>query len=413
MKTLYYNGQIYTMKQPYETVENVLVEAGRVVDVNVEQEVADELFDLNGRTMMPALTDVHMHLIMLGKRLKSLVLYEDTNILSVKEKIKNYESGSDRDTILGYDENNFENQYRMTREELDELTDKPTLVMRVCQHAGVANSKAFKMAGIEEDVENPEGGYFERDENGKLTGWAYDSAMEMLRESQVNDDIHSISDDIKTAVSHLHSLGIANAHTEDMSSYGPFEVPLNGYLNTLGPDKLKFRVNLLRHEQVYDDMTASDIAYQKDWVEEDAMKIFSDGAFGGKTALLKEPYTGTEDTGLQIHSEAALQSLVKKARSHNDAVAVHIIGDKALEIVLDAIEYYPVPEGKHDRLIHVSLTPPELMERMASLDVVCDVQPTFLTSDMPWVREYIGAERAEHLYLFKTLRENGLCIGGS
>ena len=413
MRTLFYNGRIYTMRRPYETVENVLIEDGKIIGTDVEVSDAYEMFDLEGKTMLPALTDVHMHLVMLGKMLKSLVLYEDTDINEVKRKISAYESGNERDTILGYDENNFPDQYRMTMKELDLLTDKPTLVMRVCQHAGFANTEAFQSAGIDDNVEDPPGGYFERDASGRLTGWAYDSAMELLRNRQVNDDEVSVGDDITTAVNYLHSLGIANAHTEDMSSYGPFEVPLNAYLNTLGPDKLKFRVNLLRHEQVYEEMVKKDIQYQPDWVEEDAMKIFSDGAFGGKTALLREPYEGSEDTGLQIHSREQLEARVKLARENNDAVAVHIIGDKALEIVLDAIEKYPVTAGKHDRLIHVSLVNPDLLKRMAELDVVCDVQPTFLTSDMPWVESYIGKERADYLYLFKTFRDKGLCIGGS
>lgn len=413
MTTLYYNGTIYTMAAQMDTVDNVLVENGYITAVNTGHEQADEIIDLKGGTMLPALTDTHMHLVMLGKKLKSLVLYDDTDIAEVKQKIGSHSSARKWDLILGYDENNFADQYRITKDELDVITDKPTVVARVCQHAGVVNQQAFDALGIGDDVEDPEGGYYERDRDGSLTGWVYDNAFNRFRSAQVDDDEGTISDDLTVAAKHLQSLGIANAHTEDMSSYGPYEVPLNGYLKTFGPDKVKFRVNLLRNEQVYKDMVAAAPEYIPDWIEKDAMKIFADGAFGGKTALLKEPYEGSDGHGLQIHDQKELEERIQWARANGDAVAVHVIGDKAVEMVLDAIEKYPVADGEHDRLIHVSLVNENLLERMAQLDVICDVQPTFLTSDMPWVAEYIGEDRSRHLYVFKTMQDKGLLLGGS
>lgn len=414
MKTLYYNGDIYTMKKPYDTVKNVLTEDGFIIGIDVEEKAEYHKFDLQGKTMLPALTDVHMHLIMLGKKLNSLVLYDDTDIEDVREKISGHSTDEEWDIILGYDENNFPDRYKMKKEELDQLTNQPTLIMRVCQHAGLVNSQALEELGVDENVEDPQGGYFERDEDGKLTGWTYDAAFEQVRSAQAAyENEGSISDDIATAVKYLQSLGIANAHTEDMSYHGPFTVPLNAYLNTLGPGKLKFRVNLLRHEQVYEDMVQKEIMYKPDWVEKDAMKIFIDGAFGAKTALLNEPYVGKNDSGLQIHSREELEGLVQKARRHDDAIAVHVIGDKAMGLVLDTLEKYPVTEEKHDRLIHVSLLNEQLIERMTKLNVICDIQPLFLTSDMPWVAEDLGEERSKRLYMFKTLYDKGLCLGGS
>src|SRR5699024_12093754 len=115
--------------------------------------------------MLPWINYTYMHLVMLGKKLKSLVLYDEDDIDHVKELIGNHRSDREWDLILGYDENNFENNYRLNRAELDELTDKPTIVARVCQHAGIVNSKALETLGIGKHVENPEGGSYERDEN--------------------------------------------------------------------------------------------------------------------------------------------------------------------------------------------------------------------------------------------------------
>ena len=246
MKTLYKNGKIYSMGSAGETVDSVLVEDGVITGLDAEEAEADEIIDLKGATMLPGLNDTHMHLVMLGKKLKSLVLYDENNIDHVKELIGNHRSGKEWDMILGYDENNFENNYRLNRTELDELTDKPTLVARVCQHAGIVNTKALEALDIDKNVENPEGGSYERDENGELTGWVYDMAFDQFREAQVDDTVESVSDDITQAVKYLYTLGVTGVHTEDMAAYGPNDVPLNAYLNTIGKDDLKFRVNLFR-----------------------------------------------------------------------------------------------------------------------------------------------------------------------
>ncbi len=416
MKTLYYNGNIYTMKRSEDKVQAVLVENGIILGAGIYSDFrheADELVDLEGATMLPGLTDTHMHLVMLGKKLKSLALNDVDDINMMKKLVSEFDSKDKWNVILGYDENNFPGQYKMKREELDMLIHKPTLITRVCHHAGLINTEAMSLLGLDRTTGDPEGGYFERDADGELTGWVYDKAFEMVREKTVEDDIDSISDDISTAVDHLHSYGITNVHTEDMSYHGPYQVPLGAYLKTVGPEGKKIRVNLLRHEQVYDEMVADGPDYRKDWIEPDAMKLFMDGAFGGKTALVKDPYEGTAEHGLQIHSQEDLESLIVKARCNKDAVAVHVIGDRACEMVVDAIEKHPVPEGKHDRLIHTSLLNQPLLERMAKTSIICDVQPTFLTSDMPWVEKYLGETRTAYLYPFKTMLDYGLMLGGS
>lgn len=416
MATLYYNGTIYTMAAPNDTVEAVLINDGLVTETGSYETLkaqADHFVDLQGQTMMPALTDVHQHLVMIGKKLDMLVLEDMTDIDEMKREVKAFNTNRQWNNIFGYDENNFENQYKINIKELDELTEKPTLITRICSHAGVVNSAAFEALNITKDVENPEGGYFERDEDGELTGWVYDKAFEEMRAATVEDTVESISEDITRAVKYLQSLGIANVHTEDLAYYGDFNVPLDAYLKTLGQDALKFRVNLLTHEQVYEDVVQADKKYKENFVERDAMKIFADGAFGAKTALVSEPYEGSNDEGLQIHSEEKLHEMVQTARSHGDAIAVHMIGDRAIEMVLDAIEKYPPKNNKHDRLIHISLLRPDLIDRIAKLPVVCDIQPTFLTSDMPWVEEYIGKARAQYLYPFKTLHDKGIIMGGS
>jgi predicted amidohydrolase YtcJ len=142
------------------------------------------------------------------------------------------------------------------------------------------------------------------------------------------------------------------------------------------------------------------------FIESGAMKIFADGALGGRTALLSHPYADDQSTnGVLIHSLEELTNLVGKARKYDLPVAVHAIGDLAFEYVLRAIEKFPVPAGKRDRLIHAQILRKDLIERAKHLSLILDI---------PWVIERIGKEKMKYHYAWKTLLEEGLhCAGGS
>lgn len=415
MRTLYFNGNIYTMNKADEKVEAVLVEDGyikAVGDISTLESEAEEMIDLQGRTMLPAFTDVHLHMVMLGKMLDTLSLEGMTEVETVKNAIKDNQGMLAWDFIHGYNEKHLPNEYKISRHELDELTDKPTVVARIDYHAGVVNTKALEAAGIDKNTPDPEGGYYERDENGELTGWVYDSAFSYLRAKSVTDTTESIKVNLEKVIDHLTSHGFSSVHTEDMAYYNDFNTVLAAFYQTI-PENRKFRVNLLRHEEVYEEMKRANLKEVDEWIHFGAMKIFQDGTFGSETALMNEPYVGTDNTGLQIHTQEKLEKLVQTARKYDDEIAVHFIGDKAAEMVLTAIEKYPVASGKHDRMIHCSVLSEDILERMTKLPIICDIQPPFLTSDMPWAAEILGEERAKYLYIFKTMQERGLHLGAS
>src|SRR5699024_8218504 len=128
------------------------------------------------------------------------------------------------------------------------------------------------------------------------------------------------------------------------------------------------------------------IPYQSDFIEAGAMKIFLDGALGGSTAALSEPYEDDNTNyGIFIQTWGELEEIVQLARTYNQAIAMHMIGDAAVEMALDVIEKYPTPKGKRDRFIHCSVLREDLINRMTSLPIVVDAQPDFVPSDFPWI----------------------------
>ena len=117
---------------------------------------------------------------------------------------------------------------------------------------------------------------------------------------------------------------------------------------------------------------------------------------------------------MAVHTDEEIDALVALARNYGEAIAVHVIGDAAVEKALDAIEKHPVPEGKRDRLIHVNVLRDDLVERMEKLPVVLDIQPIFVSSDFPWVMDRLGEDRLDWAYAWKKLLDRGfICGGGS
>jgi len=203
-----------------------------------------------------------------------------------------------------------------------------------------------------------------------------------------------------------------------MNYYGGFFKTHQAYLNTINGDQLKFRAHLLVHHGVVDEMVDLGHSYKTgtDFVEFGAMKIFADGAIGGRTAWLSEDYSDDKgNQGMPIHKDENLKQLVKRARKDHLPIAVHTIGDKAVEAVLEAIkEHPPTNPDFRDRIIHAQFLREDLFEELQKVNAIIDIQPTFVSSDFPWVIERIGEERLPHAYAWKTLLEKGVpCAGGS
>ncbi|PTI28046.1 MULTISPECIES: amidohydrolase [Mammaliicoccus] len=425
MKKLFKNGTVYTMNHSEDTYAGVIVDNGIIEAVLSQEDLKGinqnnfEVIDLNGGTMLPGFVETHIHVMGTGVWLSSVILNGETNIENVKEKIKQKAKTLEAGEWLvaeGYDENLL-NGIRLDKSDLDELCkDHPVIIKRVCRHAAIVNSKALEVINIQDDVENPDGGSYEK-RNGQLTGWVYDTAMEPFEELASNEDEQSLTKHLERAIDYLYQFGITGSHTEDLGYYEDYKDVLNAYKTVVGDkdNQRPFRVRLLRHFSVYEQMMDEQATFVDGWLEPDAMKFYADGAFGGSTALMKESYSNDptgENYGLAIYTQEALNEKVKLARNYDGAIAVHMIGDKACEMVLDAIEKYPAPKGLRDRLIHISTLNETLLNRVSKLPVICDVQPQFITSDFPWVQEKVGNERARYLYPFKSMLDLGIIIGG-
>ncbi|PFE03617.1 amidohydrolase [Bacillus cereus] len=419
MGEIWFGGHIYTMSEENEMVEAVYVEDGMIIDTGNKKELEsryepERVHNLEGRTMIPGLVDSHMHLIGHGERLLRLDLSACTSyqemLLLVRERVN--EVAEDIWVIgEGWNENNFTDTKNVHVRDLDAISkEHPILLKRVCRHVTWVNSYILDKANITVETKDPKGGKIGRDSSNELTGLLYEQGQELIKHLQPEIDETYLRRALETAIRDCWKYGLVGGHTEDLNYYGSFRKTYNAFPYVI--KETPFKAHLLVHHEVAEERKEYE---NEHYIEFGAMKIFSDGSFGGRTALLSEPYEDEKETnGVAIFSREELAELVKKARNLRMPVAIHTIGDLSLEYVIDALELYPPGEGLRDRIIHCQLAREDLIERMKNLQAIIDIQPVFVSSDFPSVIEKLGEHRLRYAYAWKTLLRAGLhCGGGS
>lgn len=387
MATAFVNGKIYCSFKPLKIVEAMLVENGRVKSLGSNGEVLKlcgdnvKIVDLEGKVVIPGFIDTHIHLDELGMFLNSLNLRDVESIEELKRRLREFAKRCKTYWIIGYGWDQEVLGRYPTRKDLDDVVkDRPILLSRFCLHAGVLNSKALEICKLHE-VNLP----ITDLENGIVKELAYSFVRKKVRESLSYDEIKQI---LKSAIDHVLSFGVTSVGFVGCKR-NIFEV-----LRSLD---LNLRVFVYARD-FYEKLDG-------DFLKVKGVKVFLDGSLGARTALLSEPYEDEDTYGCQLMSEEELERVVRDAEKRGYQVAVHAIGDKAIDIALNVLEK---AKGRH-RIEHASVLRDDQIERLSKTGIAISVQPRFIRGDW-WVVKRLG-KRARWVYRIKSLLEKGIKVG--
>ncbi|KAB7706214.1 amidohydrolase family protein [Bacillus aerolatus] len=427
-KTIYTNGAIYTLDANQPIVESVVVENGRITDVGSHADMVlqwgknnAKVIDLQGKMVTPGLTDSHLHLSGIAFQYLDLNLTGVTSKRDMLEKIReraNKIPSSKWLLGIGWDENLFIDGTIPTIQELDHVAPHcPIFLKRVCHHAFLVNSKALELCHYHPAITVPTGGNVLLDPGTKKpTGLLLESASNLITEYIPERTYDELKHALEQAMKYAIKQGLTSVHTNDPLYLGGFDQTYKMYDELLNKEQKGLRCNLLIDYPFLSRLKERGLyaGYGNDKLQIGAIKIFADGALGRRTALLSESYHDAPNQfGEAQYDQKTLYKMVKEARGHSMPIAVHTIGDQAVENVLQVLDQFP--KAKHrDRIIHVSVLREDLIQRLADPSLVADIQPRFLVGDFPWVQERLGERRIQHLYAWKSLLSAGvLCAGGS
>lgn len=307
------------------------------------------------------------------------------------------------------------------RQLLDEISsDRPILLYRYCGHIGVANSAALATAGIDRETPDPDGGSFDRDDSREPTGVLRETALGLISDALSPLSSAPARAEVISSLAGLTDLGISSV-TAMVSAGEPMWCGAGRELDTILDiaEELPVAMELIVITEDPQELVsaARRISQTEGPVKFGGWKDFSDGSLGGHTAAMHEPFSDQPgETGtLRLRPAHALE-MSQISLDLGGAVAIHAIGDRANDDVLDFFEML-IAAGADPtqlRLEHASLVTDQALDRMAGMGITVSVQPAFLASEGDWLETRLGEERMRIAYRFRSMIDAGLTvIGGS
>jgi predicted amidohydrolase YtcJ len=379
--------------------------------------------DLQGKLVLPGFNDAHLHFYNTARFLEWANLHQLSSIQELIDTMQHYVSTHQGELIygMGWNQERFEMDQKRypNRYDLDLITtDKPMVLYRMDAHVVVCNSLALSLMM---DVFNPpkiEGGLVECDENGIATGILRENALRLLDCLPVEENPQLIKTRIQRMVNLAHAQGITSVQINDLhidEQSNPIE---EAYLH-YAQHQPKLRIY---HQICFKSLDAFKARIQSNYfLQQDAflrygpLKLFADGTLGARTAALHDAYADAPtEKGILTLSPDELKAWIHTAHKHQISVVVHTIGDRAMDAVMDVYESLNDPNNSlRHGLIHLQISTPPLLKRVAKLRIVAYVQPIFLNQDMHVLVQRVGEARAQTSYAFKTLSALGCVVAYS
>ncbi len=413
------NAVIWTGDDNNPSAQAMAISGDTIVAVGSAAEIekligeATEVVDANGGFITPGFIDTHVHLLDGGFNLTSVRLRDAKTPEEFIQRIADFAATVPEGTwILGGEWDGNDWGKLPSKEWIDKLTpNHPVFVTRLDGHMALANSLAMKEAGIDAKVKEVNGGVILRDSKNQLTGIFKDNAMALITSKIPARSNTLIDKAIDNATNYFASNGVTSVHhvwyPTDM------EGNMEGLQRAHQENRMLTRVFALGELgkwQQRTQMVKKNGAGDK-WLKIDGLKGVFDGALGSHTAAFMEPFTDApKDRGLFMLSETNLYNWVSNADKANLQVAVHAIGDRAINVLLNNYEKIQSENGERDRRFrveHVQHISPSDINRFAELNVIPSMQPYHAIDDGRWAEKFIGPERIKTTYAFKSLMDAG------
>ncbi len=427
-----FGGPIITINQNQPLVDAVGMRGEKIVSVgsleDVKQAMGEKctVIDLKGNTLLPGFTDCHMHPMGFINHLLNPDLTDVKSLIELQSQLKDESKRRNEDEFIiayNFSEEKFDNAILPTRWDIDKsCPNHPVFILRYDGHIGIANTKALKIAKLDEETIVPEGGEIRKDKNGKLTGVISEKALNLIFSSISIPDDKLIKAAAIKASKYLAQRGLTSIHgvinadnrfkednrkTDEFSLYQSIQNNLwqdcYTFIETEYPDRFIELSNFFVQKGKSDDE-----------LKIGGLKLYLDGSFGAKTACMFEPFTDApEECGFCVIEEEDIYEKMKVAHNNSSQIIIHAIGDKANRIAVDLykklLTEFPRNDHRH-RIEHASMLTSDVIRDMATYGIIASCQPPFITSEYNWIAKRIGEERCKYTYPMKSIVHAGVVL---
>ncbi len=374
-----------------------------------------DVISVQGGLLVPGFVDPHVHFLAGGESLASVQLRDAKTPEELSERIRRFaEAIEPGEWILNgaWNHKNWGGELP-TRDWIDAVTpENPVFVTRLDGHMGLANSTALRLAGIDGETAEVEGGTIVRDDSGRPLGVLKDNAMRLVFDVIPNPSDARLDHFLDAAMAYVAGNGVTSVHdvfADDFDSWASLET----YRRAEHEGRLRTRVYSVTPLADWQRLSEEIAAHGSgnDWLKIGGVKGFMDGSLGSHTAAFLEPFTDTPgESGFLINTLDDLRAWIEGADAADLQVAVHAIGDRAIRDLLDIYHDVEAAHGTRDRrfrMEHAQHIHPDDLKRFAEQSVLASMQPYHAIDDGRWAEEVIGPERARTTYAFKSLIDSG------
>ncbi len=421
-----YNGKLHTQDADFPQATAVAIRDGRFFALGDDEEIRalsdpeTREIDLNGRLVLPGMTDAHFHYRDWALGLRQLPLAETTSLDDLKERLAEKARQTPTGDWIqgqGWNETRWPDQRMPTRADLDEAApNHPVILWRCDLHLVVVNSRALQEAGITADTPNPPQGVIAHDEAGEPTGALRELAINLVTDIIPPPTEEATVEAMREGFPILHCLGLTGVH--DYRIMGGEDGPpaFHAYQTLQKSDWLELRMWMNIPGERLDEAIALGLrtGFGDNYLRVGHVKLFSDGGQGARTAWMLEPYEDTGECGMPLTPMDEIGEAIRKSDRAGLTVAIHAIGDRANRELINVFEQLPTQRATGGtnalhRIEHVQMIRPEDVERLAQLEVVASVQPIHATDDIPMIEASVGA-RGRFAYPFRDLLDAGVTL---
>jgi predicted amidohydrolase YtcJ len=426
---LFTNATFLTMDAVRPLATALGVSDGRVAWVGDAQEASQLVsvtrrLDLGGATVLPGFNDAHHHLLLLGQWLMQV----DCSFPAVRtiEDIVAAIAAKARETppgewveARGYDDNKLAEGRHPTRWDLDRAAPhNPVRLRNASGHMCVVNSPALELAAITRETQAPFGGAIHIDPTrGEPSGLLQESAQQLLPRTYGAQDKAELRKALDLGSRAYLAAGVTSSQEAGIFHPSEFAVLQDAWMQR----RLPLRTYLMLRLPFLDAMEQMGMftGFGDDRLKLGALKLLSDGSLIGRTAAVSQPFLEDprpDNLGLPSWTQEELDELIWRGHRAGWQVAIHAIGDRAIEMCLDgferALQRQPRADHRH-RLEHCGILRPDLIRRIKQLGVIPVGQPPFIVEFGDGFLRHLGRERCQLTYPLRSFLDAGIPLAAS
>ena len=285
--------------------------------------------------------------------------------------------------------------------------------------SALVNSAALRLAGVTKATPDPEGGRFDRNEDGEPTGYVLGNAMKPFRTILPDDTDDYLKDNLIQGLKANAAMGWTQTQDAGMS------YRLVDLLKTIHQEG-----NMTHRVYVAVPVSEAKERFKRgrektddDFLDVRGIKVFIDGTLGSRGAALIDNYADSDHNGFMGRTpKSTLMPILHQALTDGVQIETHVIGDRAVRSLLDwydeAFNATPRSEWASSdlrwRLEHAQIIQPGDQDRFVSLGILPSMQPSHGIGDLNFAPARLGSERLQYAYPWRDLVAKGLKIlGGS